>query len=71
MSSTNIHAEALPQATFPNGVDMHWETVNRTMWNEHERVKEECELVYKISWIPELGVWSSFLRSQRRVSSSQ
>jgi hypothetical protein len=71
MSATIIHADALPEANFPSGVDTHWETVNRTMWNEHERVREERELVYEISWIAELGVWRSFLRSQRRVSSSQ
>ena len=71
MSATITHAEALPEANFPSGVDTHWETVNRTMWNEHERVREERELVYEISWIAELGVWRSFLRSQRRVSSSQ
>jgi hypothetical protein len=71
MSSTIIHAEALPQATLPNGVDTRWETVNRTMWNEHERMREERELVYEISWIAELAVWRSFLRSQRRVSSPQ
>jgi len=41
------------------------------MWNERERVREERELVYEISWIAELGVWRSFLRSQRRVSTSQ
>jgi len=41
------------------------------VWNEQERVSEERELVYEISWIPELGVWRSFLRSQRRVSTTQ
>lgn len=71
MSATIIQAEALPEANFPSGVDTHWETVNRTMWNERERVREERELVYEISWIAELGVWRSFLRSQRRVRSSQ
>jgi hypothetical protein len=53
MSATVIHAEALPEANFPSGVDTHWETVNRTMWNERERVREERELVYEISWIAE------------------
>jgi hypothetical protein len=71
MPATIVYAEVLPEANFPSGVDTHWETVNRTTWNEHERVSEERELVYEISWIAELGVWRSFLRSQRRVSSSQ
>jgi hypothetical protein len=53
------------------GVDTHWVTNNRTVWNEQERVSEERELVYEISWIPELGVWRNFLRSQRRVSTTQ
>ena len=66
------HAEALLGATFPSmGVDTHWVTNNRTVWNEQERVSEERELVYEISWIPELDVWRNFLRSQRRVSTTQ
>ena len=52
-------------------VDTHWVTNSRIVWNEQERVSEERELVYEISWIPELGAWRSFLRSQRRVSTSQ
>ena len=71
MSATITHDEASPGANFPSGVDTHWETINRTMWNERERVREERELVYEISWIAELGVWRSFLRSQLWVSSSQ
>jgi len=34
-------------------------------------VSEERELVYEISWIPELGAWRSFLRCERRVGTSQ
>ena len=72
MSASITHAEALLGATFPStGVDTHWVTNNRTVWNEQKRVSEERELVYEISWIPELGVWRSFLRSQRRVSTTQ
>jgi hypothetical protein len=56
MSATIIHDEALPEATFPRGVNTHWETVNRTMWNDQERMREERELVYEISWLAELGV---------------
>jgi hypothetical protein len=67
MSASTIHAEALLGATFPAGIDTHWETENREMWNEQERTSEERELVYEISWISELGFWRRFLRSQRKV----
>jgi len=71
MSLSIIHAEALLDATLlSKGVDTHWVTKNRTVWNEQERVSEERELVYEISWIPELGAWRSFLRSQRRLVTS-
>jgi hypothetical protein len=52
---------------FPAGVDAHWETQNRTVWNEQERTSEERELVYEVTWIAELGVWRRFLRSQRKL----
>jgi hypothetical protein len=68
MSGAIIHAEVLLDATFlSNGADTHWVTKNRTVWNELERVSEERELVYEISWVPELGAWRSFLCSQRRL----
>jgi hypothetical protein len=68
MSGSITHAEALLDTTFlSNGVDTHWVTENHTLWNEQERVSEERELVYEISWFPELGAWRSFLRSQRRL----
>jgi hypothetical protein len=68
MSASIIHAEALPNVTFlGNVVDTHWVTKNHTVWNEQERVSEERELVYEISWMPELGAWRTFLRSQRRL----
>lgn len=71
MSASITHAEAFLGATFPStGVGTHWVTNNRTVWNERERVSEERELVYEISWIPELGAWRSFLRSQRRVGTT-
>jgi hypothetical protein len=35
------------------------------VWNEQERRDEERELVYEISWIPELNTWRRFLRAQR------
>ena len=65
MSAT--HAEDLPFATFPPGIDAHWETEVRTVWNERQCTVAEHELVYEISWISELGVWRRFLRSQRNV----
>jgi hypothetical protein len=58
---------ALPVPVFPAGVNAHWETENRTVWNEQEHASEERELVYEISWIAELGVWRRFLRSQRKA----
>jgi hypothetical protein len=47
------------------GIDLHYETENRLVWNERERGNEERELLYEISWIPELNTWRRFLRSQR------
>ncbi len=67
MSTSN--SAVLPIPTFPAGVDVHWETQRRMMWNAREHTSEERELVYEISWIPELGLWRSFLRSQRKVKS--
>ena len=52
---------------FPAGVNTHWETENRTVWNEQAHASEERELVYEISWIAELGVWRRFLKSQRKA----
>jgi hypothetical protein len=62
-----VAANSVPR--FPAGVDVHWETQRRMVWNERERTSEEFELVYEISWIAELGLWRSFLRSQRKVKS--
>jgi hypothetical protein len=59
----------LPISGFPAGVDVHWETQRRVVWNEQEHTGEEYELVYEISWIKELGLWRSFLRSRHRVKS--
>ena len=38
------------------------------MWNEQEYTREEHELVYEISWIKELGLWRTFLRSHHKVN---
>jgi len=69
MSAVATHATALSVPAFPSAVDTHWETVTCEVWNQHERASEERELVYEISWIPELGTWRRFLRSQRKVKS--
>jgi hypothetical protein len=45
-------------------IHLHYETENRLVWNEPERRNEERELVYEISWIPELNTWRRFLRAQ-------
>ena len=50
----------LPISGFPAGVDVHWETQRRVVWNEREQTREEYELVYEISWIKELGLWQHF-----------
>jgi hypothetical protein len=71
MSAAFSDAEAALSAPFPQGVNTHWKTQNCTIWNERKRAIEECELVYEVSWISELGTWRSFLRSQRRVGSAQ
>jgi hypothetical protein len=67
MSATAAFAEALGVPAFPAGVDTHWETKNRMVWNERQQASEEHEFVYEVSWIAELGAWRRFLRSQRLV----
>ena len=67
MSASATHAEALSLAIFSTGIDAHWETEIRTVWNARESTAEEHELVYEISWISELGAWRRFLRSERQV----
>ena len=52
---------------FPTGLDVHWETEKRVVWNERERATEEQELIYEVSWICELGFWRRFLKSRRKV----
>jgi hypothetical protein len=59
--------QQVPVATLPAGLDAHWETQNRFVWNEHEQASEERELVYEISWISELGTWRRFLCSERKL----
>lgn len=69
MSTVASYAAALPVPAFPVGVEAHWETENRMVWSERRHASEEHELVYEISWIPEIGVWRRFLRSHRKVQS--
>ena len=69
MSAVGTHARALFVPTFLAAVDTHWETETCLLWNQHEDANEEHELVDEISWIPELGAWKRFLKSQRKVKS--
>ncbi len=68
MSVPESSAAILPISGFPAGVDVHWETQRRVVWNEQELTREEHELVYEISWIKELGLWRTFLRSHHEMS---
>ena len=61
------NASATPLPVFPAGIDAHWETENRRVWNAQQGAAEEQELVYEVTWVAELGVWRRFLKSQRRV----
>ena len=67
MASAGIHAMALPVPTPPAGIDLHYETENRVVWNDKERTNEEHEFVYEVSWVAELGAWRRFLRSHRKA----
>jgi len=58
-----------PVPMFPEGVHVHWETQRRVMWNDRQYASEEHELVYEISWVEELGLWRTFLRSHHKVKS--
>jgi len=68
MSTAANSSTSLPISGFPAGVDTHWETQRRVVWNERKRTSEAHELVYEISWVEELGLWRSFLRSRREVN---
>jgi hypothetical protein len=69
MSAVANSSAILPISGFPAGVDVHWETQRRVVWNEREHTCEEHDLVYEVSWVKELGLWRRFLRSQRKVTS--
>jgi hypothetical protein len=55
------------EAVLPPKVDVHWETDNRVVWNEMECAAQEQELIYEVTWIPEIGAWRRFLKSRRNV----
>jgi hypothetical protein len=67
MVYTTADQEATLPVGFPAGLDVHWETDSRVLWNEQERVAEEQELIYEVSWIREIGAWRRFLRSRRKA----
>jgi hypothetical protein len=69
MSAVATHATSFFLPAFSTALDTHWETVTCFVWNQREHAGEERELVYEISWIPELLTWRRFLRSQRKVKS--
>jgi hypothetical protein len=58
-----------PVPMFPEGVHVHWEAQRRMVWNDRVHASEEHELVYEISWVEELGLWRTFLRSHHKVKS--
>jgi hypothetical protein len=64
---TAANRESNTPVAFPVGLDVHWETETRFMWNERERACEKQELIYEVSWIRELGVWRRFLIARRKV----
>jgi hypothetical protein len=68
MSAVASSSAILAISGFPTGVDMHWETRRRVVWNEREHTSEEHEFVYEVSWIKELGLWRTFLQSHHKVN---
>ena len=64
---TAANPESYTPVEFPVGLEVHWETENRLVWNERERACENQELIYEFSWICELGVWRRFLIARRKV----
>jgi hypothetical protein len=66
MQTAATHAKAL-SAQASLGVDARHETEIRMVWNDKERKQEQRELVYEVSWVPELGVWRRFLRTHRKA----
>lgn len=67
MRSTDPHGSPLPAPSSPMGTDQHFETEQRSVWDEQTRTYEVREFVYEVSWIAELGVWRRFLRAYRKA----
>lgn len=67
MSAIASSLAIYPISGLPDGVDVHWETQRRVVWNENEQTREEHELVYEISWVKELGLWRTFLRAHHKM----
>jgi hypothetical protein len=65
--TTASYAPAINAAVLPARVDEYWETQNRLVWNESECAIEAQELIYEVTWVPELGAWRRFLKSRRKV----
>jgi hypothetical protein len=68
MRTPDARATALPVPSVPLGTNPHHELENRVVWNDEKRANEVHEIVYEVSWIPELGVWRKFLRTHRPVA---
>jgi len=64
------HTSALVP-TITQGTDAHCETEIRNVWNDDNQTNEVHEIVYEVSWIPELLAWRRFLRADRIVSSRE
>ena len=47
MSAVASSSAILPISGFPAGVDMHWETRRRVVWNEQEHAPEEHEAAHE------------------------
>jgi hypothetical protein len=68
MSAVANSSAILPISDSPAVVEVRWERQRQVVWNEREHTREEHELVYEISWINELGLWRTFLRSHHKVN---
>ena len=64
MRTACTHATGLPVTTLPVGIDSHYETEHRLVWNDERRTNDEHIFVYEVSWIQELSVRRWFLRAR-------
>jgi hypothetical protein len=65
--TTASFSPAINVAVLPVSADEYRETQHRQVWNELECATEEQELIYEVTWVPELGAWRRFLKSRRKV----